>query len=170
MDQTIQRPPIKVEKAGKGKISRGWRNDAEILNRLSTVADMMLRGHRAHQIAAALDCSLTTAKRDIARVRTMWSEESRSEIETAKDRSIEQYLLVIERAWQEFESKKSSRFLSIIIEAQSKIDDIIGTRAPALLGVGDARTIDQIRNKRWNQVAGILDAVLKDDTYEITSV
>jgi hypothetical protein len=163
MDQTIQHPPIQTKKASKGKISKNWRNDAEILTRLAAVAEMMLRGAKSHQIAVALNESLTTAKRDIGCVRALWSEESRGEIEAVKDQSLEQYNLVITKAWAEFEKNKSARFLSVVLDAQGKIDDIVGTRAPTLLGVGNAKTIDEVRKKRWNQVAPALGTILSED-------
>ena len=56
----------------KNKKSVAWDKDPDILARLAQVATMMNQGALIHQIAAAFDVSISTANRDVARVKTLW--------------------------------------------------------------------------------------------------
>jgi hypothetical protein len=90
----------------KGKKSVRWDRDPQILARLESVAQMMLRSARAWQIADALDVSLRTAKRDIRRVRTLWRRESERKIEESRQQSIAQIRAIQQQAWTEYDKVK----------------------------------------------------------------
>lgn len=126
-------PPIKAEKAPKGRKSKSWRTDAEIQTRLSVVAELMIRRANMEQIAKATGSSLATAKRDVARVRTLWREAALENIEDRRQEAISQYKAIQLRAWDEYTRKKENenknpRFLQIVMDAQAHIDDIEGTK------------------------------------------
>jgi hypothetical protein len=154
-------PVVELHPLGKKAVS--WRKDPVILTRLVSVAEVLLRGGSVLHIANTFDCSLATAKRDVARVKTLWREQSLEDLADLRSRSIAQYLLVITKSWAEFHKKASPNWLGKILDAQARIDDIQGNQAPKELLVGDL-DIEAVRQKRWESVQGMLaDIVAEED-------
>jgi hypothetical protein len=142
--------------ATKGKKSVKWDRDPDILARLEGVAQMMIRGAKAWQIAEAFDVSITTVNRDIRRVRILWRRESEQSIEEsrqeslAKLRSLQQQALTEYdktarttfkgRDGQDVKGAKSSgaiRWLKFARECERDIVDLEGTRAPEKIAPTD---------------------------------
>jgi hypothetical protein len=154
--------PVTVSKAQKGKKSVSWRNDPEILARLAQVAEMILKGERPYQIAKKFKSSLSTAKRDVVRVKTIWQEENRADIVDCKNRSVAQYRLIITKAWENYEKNGSPKYLSVILGAQGKIDEIEGNLSAREVNL-NVVDIETIRKKRWDAVASTLNDVLEEN-------
>lgn len=166
MSFKLEKPKPIVELHPKGKKAISWRKDPIILARLTSVAQMILAGAETWQIAAALDYSLVTARRDVTRVRTMWREGSEAEIDAKRDQSIAQYKMIQTRAWAEYNKAPSPGNLRVILDAQVRIDDIQGNQMPKSILMGEL-DIEQVRNKRWQQVQGLLaDIITEDDSDE----
>jgi hypothetical protein len=105
---------------------------------------------------------LTTAKRDIARVKTLWREHFLRELADLLAESIAQYRLVQTKAWAEYDRRPSANYLRVIIEAQSKIDDIQGNQAPKEMQIEEI-DIETVRKKRWEDVMDMLPALLDSE-------
>lgn len=158
-------PKPKVEPAQKGKKSVGWRNDPVILARLAAVAEIMLMRGTAAQIAETFDCSLATAKRDISRVRMLWKEQARGDINSKREESLAEYRLIQTRAWVEFRDKRNPRYLEVIMNAQDRIVEIEGTKAPEQVDVG-VTDINKVREERWSKIKETLAHALDEPTGE----
>lgn len=115
----------------KGKKNVKWDRDPEILARLETVAQMIVRGARAWQIADSLGVSITTANRDIRRVRTLWSREAKKGVEKARQESIAQVRAVQQQAWMRYDADKGLASLRLILESERDIVALEGTSAPS---------------------------------------
>ncbi|GAB4528457.1 MAG: hypothetical protein OHK0046_47300 [Anaerolineae bacterium] len=137
---TTPKPNQPVRRPGKKSIR--WDNDPEILLRLSSVASLMIQGAKQHQIATTMNVSLDTARRDMKRVRTLWRREAESKIEDARATSIAQFEEVKLQAWKEHRNSSSPRekvaWLRVIMEAESKIIELQGTKSPVLMDVTTA--------------------------------
>jgi hypothetical protein len=142
----------------KGKKSVSYTEDPEILARLSRVAGMLLKGFPAWKIADELKYPIGSAKRDIARVRAIWKKESRNKMTGQRDEALAQYRLAREKAWALVDKnpEKAERYLPIVLAAQERIDKLTGAEAPAQItldGEVKVRNIEQVRQKRWAQIA-----------------
>jgi hypothetical protein len=158
-DSTINTPSPQVQYRLKGKKAVSWRKDTIILTRLIAVAEIFLRGGTIISIASAFDYSFSTAKRDLARVKTLWREQSLEDLAAQRDQSIAQYRLVITKAWAEYSRKPNANFLRVIIDAQAKIDDIQGNQAPKEIHIEEP-DLEAIRRKRWQDLKDVLPEVL----------
>lgn len=148
----------------KHKKSERWLNDPEILARLNIVAHLMLEGKPAHEICAAFEppVSLRTTKRDIARVKQIWRIKAEEGLDNSRIQAVEQYGKVIQEAWKRVNAQpeKADRFLTIVLSAQGNLDKLTGALAPekteSQVIVSGTLNIDDIRRKRWEQVANVL--------------
>src|SRR3990172_2578037 len=123
----------KPAKAGpkKGVKSKPWDEDPDILARLEAVAQMMLKGAKLWQIAAALNYSISTAKKDKERVKDLWQREAISDVIDARDRSIAQIRLVQLNAWQRFEKDNNDpQWLRLVKDCERDIITLQGTERP----------------------------------------
>ena len=164
-DQPAVRPASEVKRKGKKSIS--YTDDPEILARLALVARLMLMGKPAYKIAEELKESLGTAKLDMARVRSIWRKESRGKISAQRDEALAQYRLTREKAWDLIDKNpdKAERFLPLVLASQERIDKVVGNEAPDridLSGTVKVRDIEQVRQKRWQQIAGELKDALEE--------
>lgn len=180
--------PVPPDRAGdtvrRGKKSVNWKDDPEILQRLTIVATLMNKNKRGYEIAAETKVSLETARRDISRVRELWAEDAREHIKTAKDIALAQYSQVIHDAREDLVKVKSrgnpvrAAYYNVILRAQKSIDSVSGIAekyehsgpngGPIPVAVTN---MESIRKKRWNQVAdslGDLAAKEPDGTTEPT--
>jgi hypothetical protein len=154
----------KVSLPRKGKRSVNWYDDVEILSRLSVVAELMLRRATAAMIAQTLNCSIITAKRDVGRVKELWRSQSLETITDHRAESVSQYRMVQQRAWEEYLAKdkktRDPRYLATVIDAQSKIDELEGTKKPTLALIGnvplDEKAPEELTDKE-------LEHILLDD-------
>jgi hypothetical protein len=159
---TLQSPILQVEHNPKGKKAISWRKDTTILLRLVSVAEIYLRGGNLINIAHAFDCSLSTAKRDLARVKTLWREQSLADLDDLRSESLAEYHLLIVKAWAEFNKKPSHHWLRVIMDAQEKIDNIYGNQASKRVEVTEL-DIEAIRQKRWYDKEEMMQALLEDE-------
>lgn len=121
----------------KGKRSRRWDRDPDVLMRLESVAQLMLRGAKIWQIAEAMGYSFSTARRDIQRVRKMWATETGHKLGELRDASVAQLREVQLRAWQEYDKaqRKNPSWLRLIRDCELDIVNLQGTKAPEVLDV-----------------------------------
>jgi hypothetical protein len=132
---------------GKRKIR--WDRDPDILARLEGVAQMMIRGGKAWQIADAFDVSLRTANRDIRRVRILWKRESEQSIEKSRQESLAKLRALQQQALTEYDkvarqtfkdrdgkeikgakTRGALQWLKFARECEQDIVALEGTRAP----------------------------------------
>jgi hypothetical protein len=157
--KVTSKKPVKAKAKRKGKKSIAWDRDPEILARLASVAEMLLVGAKPYQIALALNEALSSAKRDVARVKQLWQEEARDEIDTSRNAALAQYKLVLMRAWDEYGKKENAGrkhlFLNIVTSTQKEIDRVqgVGPQKIDLSGKIDVvEDIDKVRERRWKQI------------------
>lgn len=131
-------------KAGpvKGVKSLRWDRDPEILLRLETVAMMMVQGATVRMIAAAMGYSPTTAQKDKQRVETLWRREVEEAIDKHRAKSIAELSYIKSQAWATWrelsavEKKKHlASIMRTIIEADDKINDLLGTKRPSTVNI-----------------------------------
>jgi len=134
-DQGAEGPLLPSKR--KGKKSRPWRGDVDILRRLDVVATMMVQGAQSWQIAEALEVSLKTITRDRRRVRLLWKDKANDEVEECRQESLAQLRSVRMHAWDRYTAKdsdgkvkNSATWLRIILEAERDIAKLEGTQAP----------------------------------------
>jgi hypothetical protein len=109
-----------------GKKGIRWDRDPDILMRLEAVAGMLVRGAKLQMIAAAMQYSMTTAKRDVARVRLLWAREASAKAEAARDQSIAQLRAVQQQAWARWDAEHKAGFLRIVVDCEQVIADWLG--------------------------------------------
>lgn len=129
--KNLPMPKPKTEVAQKGKISRNWRRDPEILARLTIVAQNLLTRTPLEQIAQVTGSSIRTVNRDVERVRTLWRETMLRDIEERVLDALYQYKGIQRVAWEEFDKdskNRNPRYLQIILDAQNHIDTLEGTK------------------------------------------
>ncbi len=129
--KNLPMPIPKTEVAVKGKISRNWRRDPDILARLTVVAQNMLTRTPLEKIAQVTGSSLRTVNRDVERVRTLWRETMLKDIEERVLDALYQYRGIQRVAWEEFDldpNNRNPRYLQIIMDAQNHIDSLEGTK------------------------------------------
>lgn len=118
----------------KGQKSVSWDHDPEILARLESVNQMMLRGAQRWQIAETLGVSLRTASRDMNRVRILRQRAAERDVEEKVNDSVSQFEAVRQEAWLRYDELRktdkaaAARWLKIVIEATREIDDLWGLR------------------------------------------
>lgn len=126
----------------RNKQNVAWDTDVEILARLATVANMMVQGAKAYQIAEALSVNIRTAQRDMQRVYTLWRRDSMQQVDDARAKSIAQYEEIKTRAWEGYrkvssvmnETKSYSPklaneqrgWLELALKTQAQIDKLLG--------------------------------------------
>jgi hypothetical protein len=169
-----KKKPTSKKTRRKGKKSIPFDQDPEILARLAAVAEMMLVGAKAFQIAASMNCSLTTAKRDIGRVKQFWKEDARGEIASFRSAALALYRLVIMRAWDEFGKKentnKKDRYLSLVTATQKEIDRILGVGPQQIDLSGKVEIteeIEEVRKRRWDAIKPQVAEMLKQSGVKI---
>jgi hypothetical protein len=153
----------------KGKKSVAWQDDPEILKRLALVAELMLDGKPAWEIAKDRKVSLATAKRDIRRVRDLWKAAALEKLESLMGDSLATYIRVQAAAWKKTVENpdKADQYLKVILQAQERVDKMAGIGQPETLNVnlsGEVevkKDIEQIRNERWEQVKDLIPEALK---------
>jgi hypothetical protein len=176
---TLEQPILTAgEVLRKGKKSVSFKTDPEILARLTLVSEMMLKGTPAYKIAETLKESLGTAKLDISRVKQLWREESKGKLAIQREAALAQYKLALVTAWDMVEKnpERADRYLALVLAAQKRIDQLTGTEAPKEIEVGGivkVKNIEQVRLKRWQQIAGSLQEMnvveeVGDDLYSAT--
>lgn len=150
----------------KGKKNTRFDEDPEILSRLSRVATYRLKGWPAFRIAEALGYPIGSAKRDIARVKALWRKEAKDALKNEMDAALAQYRLALTKAWELVESKpeKADRYLTLVIQAQERIDKITGANAPQEIKFTGETTvtvkdIEAVRKRRWAQVREALGVI-----------
>jgi hypothetical protein len=160
-----QKKGVKVTRKGKKSVT--WNEDPEILKRLTRVAELMLSGKYAWEIAEENRCSLATAKRDIRRVRDLWAAEAMDKLDSLLGDSLATYQRIMKTAWANIVRypEKSAQYLREIRETQKEIDKLGGLVKPETLNVevsGEiaTRDITQVREERWNQVKDMLPDVI----------
>ena len=170
----------------KGRKSISWKKDPEILRRLAAVASMMLRGAKPWQIwqsykdteldSAGKEYSLRTAYRDITRVRSMWAEAAKGEVEDKRVQSIAQIRLVQYEAWDNYygtdkktkkkpsssDQKKPSSsdqrgWLKIIMETEAQIIALEATQPRQRVDV--TTDGEQLNNGLVDGMAGIFKLI-----------
>jgi hypothetical protein len=118
----------------QGKPSVRWDMDVDILNRLRSVASMMIQGAKGLDIAEAFAYSLKTAYRDMERVRELWRREAQQDIESKRAASLAHYNEIKARAWEDYRKKGDSKgglgALRLAMEIEDRIADLEGTKAP----------------------------------------
>lgn len=124
----------------RNKQNVAWDTDVEILARLATVANMMVQGAKAYQIAEALSVNIRTAQRDMQRVYTLWRRDSMQQVDDARAKSIAHYEEIKTRAWEGYRKVTSSMngtyspklaneqrsWLELAMKAESHIDRLLG--------------------------------------------
>jgi hypothetical protein len=165
---TQKKPGPKVKVKRKGKKSLPFDQDAEILARLAVVAEMMLVGAKPFQIASTMDYSLASANRDLARIKQLWKENAREEIDQSRIVALAQYRLVLMRAWEEFGKKgnecRRHLFLNQVLATQREIDRVLGVGPQKLDLSGSVEVtedIEEIRKRRWEQITPQLAEMLR---------
>jgi hypothetical protein len=159
---TLQSPIVQVEHHPKGKKAISWRRDEAILIRLVSVAEIYLRGGNLLSIARAFNYSLRTAKRDLARVKTLWREQCLADLDDERAEALAQYRLIITRGWADYNKKPSPHWLRVIMDAQEKIDNIYGNQAPKQVEVSEL-DLEETRRKRWSDLPKLLEAIAEED-------
>jgi hypothetical protein len=162
----VQPPASTVEHHPKGKKAISWRRDEAILIRLVSVAEIYLRGGNLLSISHAFGYSRSTAKRDLARVKTLWREQALADLADILAESIAEYRLIITRAWADYNKKPSPHWLRVVMDAREKIDNIYGNQAPKQVEVNEL-DLEEIRRKRWYDRDEMLQALLDDENNEI---
>lgn len=164
----VKKKPVVKKTRRKGKKSIPFDKDPEILARLAKVAELMLVGAKAFQIAATMNCSLGTAKRDIGRVKQLWKDDARIEIDGFRSAALALYKLVIMRAWEQFgkneNATKRDCYLTLVVATQKEIDRIqgVGPLKVDLSGKLDiTEDIENIRKRRWNTIKPQIAEMLK---------
>ena len=172
--EKLKKPVRKGDTRRKGKRSTGWKDDPEILIRLSKVAELMNQNKRSFEIASECGLSIATAKRDIARVREWWKEDAEDRLMNSVDIAIAQYGSVIQKTWSDIQGVPSRSpvrpaMMNVILRAQERIDKVTGIAdkvehsgpngAPIPVEVVD---MEAIRKKRWKLVAGPLAGITQE--------
>lgn len=156
----------------EGKKSVNWREDPEILGRLADVSELMNKNQPSWVIAAEMETSIATAKRDMSRVRELWNEVAKERLEVSYDEAIMQYSDVIKKALEEFEGAPKSLkkgFLEVVLRARERIDKVSGIADPIDIGNRgnkpfQTEDISKLREERWKQVSGKIQKVTNDNT------
>lgn len=162
--------PAKGGKTGprKGEKSKRWDKDPVILARLESVSQMLLRGAKLWQIAEAFQYSITTAKKDVVRVRLLWADEARDKVSDNRDRSIAELRSLQTVAWAEYDkNKKNLGALREIRECERLIVELQGTRAPLVVDLtkmSDAELVQHIAS-----ILGVQDSPTQPDRGATTS-
>ena len=153
-------PPLPPPR-NRNKQNVSWDQDEEILARLATVANLLVQGAKAYQIAETFDYTLRTAHRDIARVYTLWRRESMQQVDDARAKSIAQYEEVKTRAWEGYRKVSSAiaqmttyspklaseqrGWLELAMKAEAQIAKLQGTEKTTLHLTG---TVEHTVNAR----------------------
>jgi hypothetical protein len=178
-DANIQEPEQTGDKRREGKKNIPWKEDPEILQRLAEVAQLMVKGKRAFEIARETKVSIETARRDIARVRELWREDYQERIANVADAAVAQYSAVQEQAWKDMQkvsvkSNNRAAFMKIILQAQDRIDKVTGIPDP-ISGPGggpiplELIDTEAIRKKRWQSIKGNLKNITERKDNEPTT-
>lgn len=167
----IQAPDRAGDTEREGKISIPWDEDPEILSRLAEVAQMMNKNMPSWEIAAECETSIATAKRDIARVRDLWTRDAKERLELAKETSLAQYASVIRDARESLKEASPSlkdKYMNIILRAQERIDKVTGIADPVAIGgipgqPVEVVDIEQVRQKRWDSISSRIQKVTQPE-------
>lgn len=162
----LPEPKVSRKVTRKGKKNVVWNEDPEILKRLGLVAEKMLDGKYAWEIAQDNKCSLATAKRDIGRVREVWKAQALEKLDNLAADSLATYTRVVAKAWRKIEDapEKADQYLRVIIAAQERVDKLAGIGKPEQVNVTvngevEIRDINAIRDERWRQVSDALGTI-----------
>lgn len=169
---SIELPDRGGDTEREGKKSINWKEDPEILERLTTVADLMNMNQPSWVIAAETETSIATAKRDMARVRELWKEFANERLEGSLDTSLMQYGEVINKAWENYKDAPASmkaQYLNVILKAQERIDKVSGIADPVDIGNRgnkpfQTEDISKIREERWKQINSKVKKVANEST------
>ena len=115
------------------KKSVAWNQDPDILARLTQVATMMNQGAVIHQIASAFGVSISTANRDVARVKRLWREASKGEIEDKRAEVLAGFEEIRLRAYEDYRAAKQEKrggiaALRLALDAQKEIAAVLGVK------------------------------------------
>jgi len=121
-----------LAKAGpkKGVKSKSWDEDPQILARLESVAQMMLRHARLWQIAGVFGYAISTARKDRERVKELWAREAAGAVNAHRQQSIAQFRHVQQAAWAEWDKHKDPQLLRIVGDRERDIVALQGTERP----------------------------------------
>lgn len=172
----ITKPKAEGDKRRKGKKNLNWKDDPEILVRLSAVSEMIVKQRSAIQIAQDTKVSLGTAKRDIARVKELWKEEAHERVINSRDLAIAQYSAEIKQGWEDVivlpvTHPNRPAALNIILRAQERIDKVTGIGGDKVEHSGpnggpipvEVADVEAIRKRRWKQIAGSLAELTQEN-------
>jgi len=112
-----------------------WRKDPKILERLPKVERWHLQGWTNYRIADALGLSEAAIRKDLERVRLLWTERANDDIALHKAEAVATYRQVQQAAWERFEqasdkSLNKSAFLNTVKSAEDSIVKVLGLEAP----------------------------------------
>lgn len=155
------------------KKSINWKDDPEILQRLALVASLMNQNFNSWEIAEKTKVSISTAKRDIGRVRELWREDAKERLANTTDVAIAQYGSVIRDASEQLKKAPVSlkaQFMNVILRAQERIDKVTGIADPtSLTGPNggpipiQVTDINKIRDERWEKVQASIAALAQQE-------
>lgn len=160
----LAKPKAEGDRRRKGKKNLPWNEDPEILQRLSTVAEALIKHKTALEIAQETKVSIGTAKRDITRVRELWRDDAKDRIQFSRDLAIAQYGAEIKQAWADLSTLPVTHpnrpaALNVILRAQERIDKVTGIADKVEHSGPDGAPIpvevtnmDEVRKQRWKQI------------------
>lgn len=162
----IAKPRSEGDKRRKGKKNKNWKDDPEILLRLSKVSTLMVQHKTALDIAQDTRVSLGTAKRDIIRVRELWKEDATDRVANSKDLAIAQYGALLSQSWADVNALPATHpnrvaFMNVALRAQERIDKVTGIGGEKIEHSGpnggpipvEVQDVEAIRKRRWKQIA-----------------
>ncbi len=129
-----------------GKKSVKWDRDPEIMLRLTSVAQLMIRGVSLPQIAQALDVCTRTASRDVRRVRTLWRRQSVREIEELRQGHRARLDWMFQQALDQFMDGKVAEgppprglqaWLKLAADIERELIDLDGAAQPVKVALTD---------------------------------
>jgi hypothetical protein len=139
--------------------------------RLDVISQMMVVGAKAHNIAAAMDYSLASAKRDIARVKQLWNTQAAEDINSSRSISLATYREILTRTWDELGKPENAGrkhlLFGVIVAAQKEIDRIQGVGPQNIVLSGSVEVtedIEAVRKRRWEQIQPQVAEMMKQAT------
>lgn len=148
------------------KRSVAWDLDPAILARLEIVADHMSRGKPQHTIARALGISMSTIKRDAARVRELWRRASFKDIDDKRAQSLAQYRKIQATAWEQIRAAERDKrgvvgLLHLVADIEDKIAKLEGTLVSHVDVTTQGESLKDAREVSDAELAAVLAATQK---------
>jgi Trp operon repressor len=148
------------------KKSVAWDKDPDILARLNIVASMMNQGAKVHQIASSLACSISTANRDVARVKELWRRASKGEIEDKRAEVLAGLEEIKLLAYDDYRAAKQEKrggmaALRLALDAQKEIAAVLGVKITNIDLTSKGEKISDARAWTDDELAALLAAAQK---------